>query len=238
MTERDDGLPRKRRFAMLDTLLAAESKGEITAAGIEAEVATFMFAGHDTTSLALTYIFLLLAHHPKVQQGVYEEMAQIQDQNEGAPLSQAAYNDMKYTERVIKECLRLYPPVPFVSRVLTEDINIETGQMVPKGTECHLYIFELHRDPEQFPDPETFDPDRFLPEEVHKRHPFAYLPFSCGPRNCIGQRFAMLELKMCLQEILMHFHVEKVTALEEVVLIGDIVLRSQDPIRVRMVRRE
>lgn len=161
----------------------------------------------------------------------------IVEANDGQPLGMAGYNQMEYTERVIKECLRLYPPVPFISRVLTEDIHIETGQLIPKGTECHLHIFDLHRDPEQFPDPDKFDPDRFLPEEVQKRHPFSLLIFSAGPRNCIAQRFAMLEIKSCLEEILMHFQIQPVTKCEDVVIIGDIVLRSQSPIKVKMVKR-
>ena len=221
---------------MLDTLLLAEANGEISAEGIKEEVETFMFEGHDTTASALTYIFLLLAHHQDVQQRVYEEILAVREEAQG-DLTIADFNQMTYTDRVLKECLRLYPPVPFIARVLTEDIQIETGQWIPKGIECHLFIYDLHRDEEQFPDPDKFDADRFLPEEGQKRHPFAYLPFSCGPRNCIGQRFAMLEIKSCLEEILVNFKVLPETRLEDVVLVGDLVLRSEDPVKVRMVPR-
>lgn len=173
---------KKRRYAMLDTLLAAEANGEIDAEGIREEVDTFTFEGHDTTAGGLTFIFFLLGQHQEVQQRVFEEIREICAGKEGEVLETKDFNDMVYTERVIKECMRLYPPVPLISRDLTEEIEISSGHKIKKGTEVHLHIFDLHRDPEQFPDPERFDPDRFLPEECKKRHPYAYLPFSAGPR--------------------------------------------------------
>lgn len=165
---------------MLDTLLAAEAKGEIDAEGIREEVDTFMFEGHDTTATGLVFIFFVLGQHKDVQQKVYEEIKSVVDGTGGEPLNTADFNSMNYTDRVIKETMRLYPPVPFISRDLTDDIRLSSGHRVPKGTQCNLHIYDLHRDPEQFPNPDVFDPDRFLPEECEKRHPFAYVPFSAG----------------------------------------------------------
>lgn len=165
---------------MLDTLLTAEAKGEIDAEGIREEVDTFMFEGHDTTATGLVFIFFLLGQHQDVQEKVFEEIRSVADEANGEPLSTANFNSMSYTDRVIKESMRLYPPVSFISRDLTEDIRLASGQRIPKGTQCHLHIYDLHRDPEQFPNPEVFDPDRFLPVECEKRHPFAYVPFSAG----------------------------------------------------------
>uniref|UniRef100_A0A1B0CW00 Cytochrome n=1 Tax=Lutzomyia longipalpis TaxID=7200 RepID=A0A1B0CW00_LUTLO len=107
---------KKRRYAMLDTLLAAEAEGLLDAEGIREEVDTFMFEGHDTTSSALTFIFLLLANHPDVQERVYEEIRSAVQSNSGESLTMPQLNDLSYTDRVIKESLRLYPPVPLVSR--------------------------------------------------------------------------------------------------------------------------
>lgn len=165
---------------MLDTLLASEAKGEIDAEGIREEVDTFMFEGHDTTATGLVFIFFELGQNKDVQQKVYDEIKSVVDGAGEDPLDTAAFNTMSYTERVIKECMRLYPPVPFISRDLTEDIRLASGHRIPKGTQVNLHIYDLHRDPEQFPDPDAFDPDRFLPEKSEKRHPFAYLPFSAG----------------------------------------------------------
>lgn len=94
----------------------------------------------------------------------------------------------------MKEVLRLFPPAPLFGRTLVEEMEFN-GVMLPPETSMIFFIYDLHRDPEQFPDPHRFDPDRFLPEVVEKRHPFAYLPFSAGPRNCIGatrRRFQLL----------------------------------------------
>lgn len=94
---------------------------------------------------------------------------------------------MKFMERCIKECLRLYPSVPLIARVAGEDIKTHSGYIIPKGCDINVYIYDLHRSTQYWEDPEKFDPDRFLPENVAARHPFAYLPFSAGSRNCIGQ---------------------------------------------------
>nr|XP_029733570.1 probable cytochrome P450 4ac1 isoform X1 [Aedes albopictus] len=224
----------KQRYAMLDSLLLAEANNQIDAEGIREEVDTFTFEGHDTTGSAFVFIFLLIAHDQLVQQRLFEEVQSMF--NNQSNLTVQDYSDLKYMDRVIKESLRIYPPVPFISRLITEDVRYD-GKFVPKGTIMNVEIYDLHRDPEQFPDPERFDPDRFLPEQVQRRSPYAYVPFSAGPRNCIGQRFAMLELKAILTAVLREFRVLPVTKREDVVFIADMVLRSRDPIVVKFERR-
>lgn len=90
-------------------------------------------------------------------------------------------------ERCIKECLRLYPSVPLIGRRTSENFMTPSGYIIPAGVELLIHIYDLHHNPDIYPDPEKFDPDRFLPENSVDRHPFAYLPFSGGPRNCIGK---------------------------------------------------
>jgi cytochrome P450 family 4 len=92
--------------------------------------------------------------------------------------------EMKYLERAVKEVLRLYPSVHFISRKLGDDLITGSGYKLPKGTITHLHVYDLHHNTDIYPDPERFDPDRFLPENCQNRHSFAYLPFSAGPRNC------------------------------------------------------
>ena len=146
------------------------------------------------------------------------------------------FNDLqklKYLERVIKEALRMYPSVPYISRKLGDDLVTATGYKLPKGTITHLHIYDLHHNPEFYP----FDPDRFSPEASKSRHPFAYLPFSAGSRNCIGQKFAMLELKAVISGTLANFVLEPVDTPETVVLIMDFVLRAKDGIKIKFVAR-
>lgn len=90
-------------------------------------------------------------------------------------------------ERFIKECLKLYPSVPFIQRISGEEFKTNSGYIIPKNVSINIYIFDMHRNPTVWENPLTFDPDRFLPENFEKRHPFAYLPFSAGSRNCIGK---------------------------------------------------
>ncbi|KAJ8920819.1 hypothetical protein NQ315_015609, partial [Exocentrus adspersus] len=147
--------------------------------------------------------------------------------------------ELKFMERCIKETLRIYPSVPFIARVLEEDVIASNGCVIPKGAPAHIHIYDIHRNPKIWSNPEKFDPDRFLPENCRNRHPFAYVPFSAGPRNCIGQKFALLELKVALCGILRNFKLEPVDTPESIVLITDIVLRAEnETVRVKFVPRE
>lgn len=108
---------------MLDTLLASEAKNQIDVEGIREEVDTFTFEGHDTTAAAMVFTLLLTANNPEEQQLVFEEIEQFRKEKDGEELSISDFNDMKYLDRFIKECLRLYPPVPLISRAITEDLK-------------------------------------------------------------------------------------------------------------------
>ncbi|KAK8719096.1 hypothetical protein OTU49_014243 [Cherax quadricarinatus] len=144
--------------------------------------------------------------------------------------------EMKYTENCIKEALRLFPSVPFLGRDLKEEVVIDNYR-IPAGTTVMVVIYCLHRDPAQFPNPEVFDPDRFLPENVSKRHPYAYIPFSAGPRNCIGQKFALMEEKILLSNILRKFRVESVTRQEDLLILGELILRPENGNTLKLTPR-
>ena len=217
---------KKRRHAMMDTLLQAQHDGLIDDEGIIEETDTFTFEGHDTTSAAMTFTLLLLAHHPEVQEKIFDEIDVNKDE-----LTIDDYNKLEYLDRVIKESLRIYPPVPFISRLFSEDFYHD-GVTHPKNSSLHIDIYDMHRDAEVFSDPEKFDPDRFLPENCAGRNHFAFIAFSAGMRNCIGQRFAMLELKVMLAAIVKKFKIFPVTNREDVIFIADLVLRCKNPIKM------
>lgn len=120
------------------------------------------------------------------QEKVYEEIMQLHFENIEEP-SLGELTDLKYMECVIKECLRLYPSVPFIARTSEDEITLKNGLILPKGLQVLVHIFDIHRNPKYWPEPEKFDPDRFLPENSVDRHPFSFVPFSAGPRNCIGK---------------------------------------------------
>ncbi|CAH0725105.1 unnamed protein product, partial [Brenthis ino] len=223
----------KRRLAFLDLLLEAERNGEIDLEGIRDEVNTFMFEGHDTTATALTFGLLLLADHEDVQDRIYKECKEVLGDADRFP-SAFDLGEMKYLDAVVKEILRIYPSVPFIGREIVEDFMLDDIK-VKKGTEVVVHIYDVQRREDLFPDPECFKPERFLEGEA--RHPYSYVPFSAGPRNCIGQRFAKLEMKSMLTEIILNFKLEPVVKGFRPSLKADVVLRTDDKIYVKFIQR-
>ncbi|CAH0727374.1 unnamed protein product, partial [Brenthis ino] len=224
---------KKKRLAMLDLLLDIEEQGKIDTAGINEEVDTFMFEGHDTTSTALLFTLMLLANHQEEQDKAFEECLRIFDTSKRtATMSDLA--EMKYLESCIKESLRLYPPVYFISRTCDDALNLKNYKC-PPGMDCTILIFDLHRRSDQFVEPMRFRPERFMEEPTW--HPFAYIPFSAGPRNCIGQRFAMIEMKLVLSAVLRKYRLLPVTKPQDISFVVDIILRPKDPIYVKFEER-
>ncbi|NXV26852.1 CP4V2 protein, partial [Rissa tridactyla] len=227
----------KKRRAFLDMMLnATDDEGnKLSYRDIREEVDTFMFEGHDTTAAAMNWVLYLLGHNPEAQKKVHRELDEVFGNTE-RPVTVDDLKKLQYLECVIKEALRLFPSVPLFARTLREDCCIR-GYQVPKGANVIVITYALHRDPEIFPDPDEFRPERFLPENCKGRHPYAYVPFSAGPRNCIGQRFAQMEEKTLLALILRRFWVESCQKLEELGITGELILRPSNGIWVKLKRR-
>lgn len=171
-----------------------------------------------------------------MQQKVAEEMDSIFGDSDRLATIQDL-NDMKYLERVIKETMRIYPPVPVIGRYTSEEVEIG-GYTIPKDCYVGLHLFSIMRDPDHFPDPSKFDPDRFLPDVSSKRHPYAYIPFSAGPRNCIGQKFALLEEKAVISAVLRKFKVKSVQRVEDIHLRAELILRPNDGLKLILENRK
>ncbi|KAL1123288.1 hypothetical protein AAG570_002374, partial [Ranatra chinensis] len=231
-------LSAKTRKAFLDNLIDYEYKnpGSLSRSDIMEEVDTFMFEGHDTTSSAVTFSLFVIGTYPDVQEKIVAELYDIFGESD-RNVEMKDLKQMEYLEKVIKETLRMYPSVPHISRMLTNDIKLDDNRTLPAGTNVSLLIYHMNRNPRFYPDPEKFDPERFSEDEVQKRHPFAYIPFSAGPRNCIGQKFAMMELKVILSTILRKLQVETITKREDFVLLSLLILRSNIPIMIKFKPR-
>ncbi|XP_058513697.1 cytochrome P450 4F3-like isoform X1 [Ochotona princeps] len=174
---------------------------------IRAEADTFMFEGHDTTASGLSWILYNLAKHPEYQERCRKE---VRDLLKDRKLEEIEWDDLAqlpYMTMCIKESLRLHPPVTVISRRCTQDVALPDGRVIPKGIICLISIFGTHHNPTVWPDPEVYDPSRFEPEKIKDRSPLAFIPFSAGPRNCIGQAFAMAEMKVVLALTLLRFRV-------------------------------
>ncbi|GHG96940.1 cytochrome P450 [Comamonas sp. JC664] len=162
------------------------------------EVLTMLLAGHETTANALSWTFMLLSQHPSVRRDVEAELAQALG---GRAPTDEDLPRLALTRRVVDESLRLYPPAWSLSRVAVED-DVIGGFRIPKGTYLLLSPWVTHRHPRVWDNPEGFDPDRFLPEHEQERPRFAWFPFGGGPRQCIGNQFALMELVLVLATML------------------------------------
>ncbi|WP_405991029.1 cytochrome P450 [Streptomyces sp. NBC_00986] len=182
---------------LLDMLLAARDAdtGEgMTDRELRDEVITTFAAGHETTAITLTWAFYLLSRHREVLERVQREVDGVLGEDLPTPDDLAA---MPYTLRVFEEALRLYPSAPILPRLVRRDTELG-GYRVPAGSRVLVNLYDIHRHPRHWPDPERFDPDRFLAEAGKGRHRFAYLPFGAGPHLCIGKHFALMEAHLLL----------------------------------------
>jgi len=235
--EQASTIGKSKRLAFLDMLLySAFSNPDMTETDILEEVDTFMFEGHDTTAAAMNWAIHLLGAHQDVQKKLQEEMDQIFGDTD-RHVTMDDIKQMKYMDRVIKEALRLFPSVPMFGRETSEDCVLDKYK-VPKGTTVLTFTPAVHRDARYFPDPEKFDPDRFLPENINGRHPFTYIPFSAGLRNCIGQKFAQNEEKVLLSHIVRRYNIESTQKRDELKPNGSLILRPDKGIYVKLTHRK
>ncbi|EFX88388.1 hypothetical protein DAPPUDRAFT_311386 [Daphnia pulex] len=226
----------RNRLPLLDLLLKASEGGKVLSnQDIRNEIDTFMFEGHDTTTSLLSWFLYVMAMNPDIQ-----ERAWIELQNEFGDserdCTQEDIPNLKYLECCIKETLRMYPSVPAFERTVQEDLQIGK-YLIPAGCTIGFLILAAHRNPEIFPDPLVFNPERFFQDEVVGRHPYAYVPFSAGPRNCIGQRFAMLESKIVLSTLLRRFKFETLSNTKPPIIANQLVLKSMNGINLVVSRR-
>ncbi len=201
------GIVRRRREQATDEsdllgLLLSARDAETGRAMDDQDIAdnllTFIVAGHETTALTLAWSCYLLALHPEAEARTVDEVRRVSG---GAPLEAEHVAQLGYTRQVVQEAMRLYPPVPLVTRMATADVVLD-GLAIPAGTPTYVPVYAVHRHTSLWAQPDAFDPDRFLPDAVNLRHRYAYLPFGAGPRICIGASFAMLEAVAILATLL------------------------------------
>ena len=224
---------RQRKYLdFLDTLLTAvdEDGNGMTDLEIRNEVDTFMFEGHDTTTSGVSWTLYCLAKYPEHQQKVREEVNNVLMGREWLEFDDL--KELKYTQWCIKEAMRLYPPVFHYFRKTSADIELD-GYLVPKGVLIAILVYSLHRHPDIWDNPDEFDPLRFHPANAKGRDPYAYLPFSAGHRNCIGQNFAMNEERVVVASIVRQFRLSLVEG-HEVEMVPKVVLRTKNDIQMNL----
>ena len=221
---------------MLGQMLAAASlrddESPITDEEIRDEVATLFVAGHDTTSAAMAWFWYMLAENPDAEQRVLREVdAACGDR----PVTLNDLPHLKYLEGAVKESMRLYPPSAFLfGRETIEDVELG-GHTLRRGSWILISPYLVHRDPANFPDPLRFDPERFSPRRLEEIPPYAYIPFGGGPRICIGNSMATMQIVLLAATILQKFQLslEQDPPQHEL----EVVLRPKGGLRMRAMAR-
>ena len=253
----------KKREPFLDTLIREHLRDpyQFTLINIRDEVETFMFEGHDTTAWGVIWAVYIIGLHPECQEKIQTEVDSLFDAHSIKTKSKTSFTkydvnnnhsenhydmdedltleDLKqrlpYTEACVKEAQRLYPSVSVFTRVTESEFRINPTTSIPAGVNIAIFPSLIHMNADYFPDPERFRPERFLSKD--KRHPFAFIPFSAGPRNCIGQKFALLEEKALLAKMFRKFKITSLDPREIVVPCASLITKSNAPIRLRLEPR-
>ncbi|MEO1286185.1 MAG: cytochrome P450 [Chloroflexota bacterium] len=183
-------------------LLAEDDEGKsMTTEQVVGQVASLLFAGHETTASGLSWLWYALARNPQVQDKL---LAEIDTVLEGRRATFEDLPNLPYSRMVIDEMLRLYPPAWYTERTPREDVQF--GEyLVPAGTPVVVTVIATHRDPRYFDDPLAFIPERFAPENRDNIQKFTYLPFGSGTHRCMGDNFALLEMQLIMITMLQHF---------------------------------
>ncbi|XP_065351009.1 cytochrome P450 9e2-like [Cloeon dipterum] len=201
----------KTRADMIQLLLdvrSGDQKKDISNMDITSQAFSFFLGGFDTMATAFSFVSHSLALHPEVQEKVREEVKEVLSKHNNK-MDYEATKELLYMDMVISEVLRLYPVAPMTDRLCGSTVSFpEFDLTIEKGTSVTIPVYGLHTDPDYFPDPFKFDPERFTEENKKNIKSFTYLPFGEGPRNCIGKRFALLELKIGLSKILNEYQLE------------------------------
>ncbi|XP_026765187.1 cytochrome P450 4g15 [Galleria mellonella] len=235
----DNDVGQKKRLAFLDLLLESSQNGVVLSdEEIKEQVDTIMFEGHDTTAAGSSFFLSMMGIHQDIQDKVIEELDQIFGDSD-RPVTFQDTLEMKYLERCLMETLRLYPPVPVIGRNLKQDITLAScNKKIPAGATVVVATYKLHRRPDIYPNPNKFNPDNFLPERSADRHYYAFVPFSAGPRSCVGRKYAMLKLKIILATILRNFRVYSDLKEEDFQLQADIILKRAEGFKIKLAPRK
>uniref|UniRef100_A0A915IUB2 Cytochrome P450 n=1 Tax=Romanomermis culicivorax TaxID=13658 RepID=A0A915IUB2_ROMCU len=245
--DEDSSSLQKRRLAFLDLLLLMVKDGALNLDDVQEEVDTFMFEGHDTTLSALNWCLQWIGSQPKVQEKLHQEMDEIFDRQEREVTTDDLKSMIMCFESIHyqRSCSHLdysnfYTTLSSTLETTLVDFstikkyNAADGKTLPAGVEVFIWPYMIHRDPDFRAEPEKFDPDRFSSANSAGRHPFAYVPFSAGPRNCIGQRFAMMMLKTILCWILRRFEIKSCRNIEDIPENVDLVMRPGGGIELEL----
>jgi cytochrome P450 len=232
-TRRQSAVQREDLLSALLSATDADTGARMSDRQLRDEMMTLFLAGQDTSAHALTWTWYLLARHPDVEAKLLEELRRALAGR--VPLA-TDLPKLPYTEMIIREAIRLFPPAPAFARQPIEDVTVGEWE-IPKGSLITVSAYALHRDQRFFPEPEQFNPDRFAPEWEDRISRFAYLPFGAGPRVCIGNGFAMMEARLVLATVAQRCKL-LLESNAEIAPKQLVTLRPSHAVRMRVEKRE
>ncbi|KAJ8732341.1 hypothetical protein PYW08_015071 [Mythimna loreyi] len=234
--------PKGNLQTFLESLIRLSGGDEgYTETEIVEELMVIMIAGNDTSAVGASFISVLLSRHPEVQEKIYKEL-QLVFADSDRPITYEDLPHLKYLDAVIRETLRLYPPVPVITRKVEKDVVLPCGIKLVPGTGVIVNIWALHRNPRYWGDDvKLFRPERFL--DTPLMHPAAFMPFSHGPRNCVGYQYAMMSLKTVLSTVLRRYRILPATTpnsnsgFPPLRLKFDLMMKDEDDFQIRIESR-
>ncbi|XP_045493340.1 cytochrome P450 4C1-like [Colias croceus] len=216
-------------------ILISGNEGGFALKDIREDLLVLLLAGTDTSAVAICNTLKLLAKYPKIQEKVYAELEEVFGDSDRLLVKDDLKN-IKYLDRVLKESLRLFPPVPVIVRSVTQETTLPSGVILPENAGVIVIIWGANRDPKVWgPDADCFDPDRYLKGTTPK-----IMSFSSGPRNCVGYQYAMLSIKISLIAILRHYKVvgeEESGPVPEIDCEFAVMMKAKDGYKVQFERR-
>ncbi|KAH8268245.1 hypothetical protein KR026_002418 [Drosophila bipectinata] len=219
-------------------LMELYGKGKISFEEIRGECCNIIQAAIDTTSVTVNHNLILLAMFPKYQELVFEELKGVFPAGGDFEVEHEDLQKLLYLDQVFNETLRLFPPIPFSIRDATEAFFLSNGVLVPKGVILGIDIFNMHRNRDLWGhDADSFNPDRFLAVNDRLRHPYAFIPFSKGRRNCIGWKYAQISIKVALARVLRNFIITTTFQYKDLVSVDNIVMKLNKPPLLNFKRR-
>ncbi|XP_039304511.1 cytochrome P450 4g15 isoform X2 [Solenopsis invicta] len=225
---------------LMNVLISSTHNKKFTEKEIFYHLVTMLLTASDTIAVTMYFVTFVLANFSEIQERVYKELLEIYGMKtlKDAPVKYEDLQHMHYLERVIKETLRIFPTGPVIAREVTEDFKI--GDIVlPKSADIFISFIQLHRNKKYWPNPLVFDPDRFLPENIKSYQSF-YFPFSDGPRNCIGMKYAMFSMKVILTTLIRTFvfKVNQRIEIDKIKLNMNLVLSTVEPLKIILEKRK
>ncbi|XP_075217745.1 putative cytochrome P450 6a23 [Lycorma delicatula] len=205
-----------------------------------AQCFVFFIAGYETSSTTLNFCLYELALNKEIQTKLQEEIDKVLAKHNGE-ISYESLKDMTYMDRVVQETLRKYPPLSTLTRECVTDYKLKEANLeIKKGLRVAIPLYGIHYDPEYYPDPDRFNPDNFTEEAKKSRHHYTWLPFGEGPRNCIGMRFGLLQVKTGLATLLSNYNFDQIPETQVPIVLSakSILTTPKDGIKLKILKRQ